>query len=75
MAPDDTYVVAIRWDAEGRYTSPPIGPFWTLGEAQRAATAIRKGLRKVGRPWQLRVKVHACVELERALAWSMRPSD
>lgn len=73
-APDDTYVITIQWDAEGKYVSPPIGPFWVRGEATRAATRIRKALRAAGRPWHDRVKLHRVVTLDRAVGWASDPS-
>lgn len=36
------YVLFINWDAV--YSSPPIGPFESLGEAQLLATKIRRRL-------------------------------
>ena len=63
------WVVIIRWDDEGFYTSPPIGPFGTEGDARRFETQVRKRLQANGRKWQGRVKRGRLVHPEDALTW------
>jgi len=77
LAASPKWVVQILWDTQvdedsGRTTefwSPPIGPFYKHTEADKAATAIRKGLRKNGRPYHLRVKTSIMHSLDHALGW------
>jgi hypothetical protein len=65
----ERWCITIQWDAEGDYTSPPIGPISSHSEAERYAKLIRKGLRANGKVAQGRVKVTRMTHPEAALRW------
>lgn len=62
-----TYVLQIDW-GHG-YRSPVIGPFSTLGEANKTASEIRRELRRAGRPYRGRVRCSIIVSPQLALGW------
>lgn len=71
----ERWAVFIQWDDEGDYTSPPVGPFTSDGDARRFATLVRKRLRANGRKSLGRVRAVRMAHPEAALSWEALSRD
>lgn len=65
MSAPDQAILYVEWD-DG-HTSPPVGPYRNITEANKDATAMRKALKANGHPFR---RVRTGYLRSRAEAWS-----
>ncbi len=70
----EIWQLQVYWGRKGgtEFWSPPIGPFYSSKEAERAAVKLRKALRKGGRRWQGRVKTSKLISLDHAIVFAQQ---